>query len=361
MDKKLLETYTDYLMVSTSYTTATGLSELLGNEISHDKITRFLAKDDFESKDLWKLVKADVKKIESMEGVVIFDDTIQEKRFMQENELNCYHWDHAKGRSVKGVNILNCLYNNTDINIPVAYEIIKKPIQFYDEKTKKMKRKSEKNKNEIFRDMIDTVMNNNVIFKYILADIWFCSNENMKHIKQQHTKDFIMGTKSNRLVALSPQDKKEGNYVSISSLNIGTDTTKKVWIEGVPFPVLLFKKIFTNKDGSTGIMYLLCSDLKLTPSRIYTIYQKRWNVEEYHKSTKCNTSLGKSPASTVRTQGNHIFASLYAYFKFELLKMKTQLNHFAIKSKIYLHALKNAFQELQNIKGSPSLHCCKNA
>lgn len=82
MDKKLLETYTDYLMVSTSYTTATGLSELLGNEISHDKITRFLAKDDFESKDLWKLVKADVKKIESMEGVVIFDDTIQEKRFM---------------------------------------------------------------------------------------------------------------------------------------------------------------------------------------------------------------------------------------------------------------------------------------
>jgi hypothetical protein len=41
MDKQLLETYTDYLMSSFSYTTATGLSMMVEGEISHDKITRF--------------------------------------------------------------------------------------------------------------------------------------------------------------------------------------------------------------------------------------------------------------------------------------------------------------------------------
>ena len=352
MNSNILELYTDYLMTSTSYTTATGLSNLLDNEIKHDKITRFLSSDDFCSKDLWMLVKPTVREIESDKGVLIFDDTIQEKAYTKESELNCYHWDHSKGRNIKGINILNCLYNNQDINVPVSYEIIKKPIQFCDLKTKKVKRKSEKNKNEIFRETIDQSIQNQIKFSYILADIWFCSNENMKHIKSEHGNDFIMGIKANRLIALSVEDKKEGNFMNISALHMKTDTARKIYIKGLSFPVLLFKKIFTNKDGSTGIMYLVCSNLILTPSEIYTIYKKRWNVEEYHKSIKCNASLGKSPANTVRTQSNHIFASLYAYFKFELIKIKTNLNHFALKSKIYLKALKIAFHELQKFKSS---------
>jgi hypothetical protein len=54
MDKQLLETYTDYLMSSFSYTTATGLSILAEGNISHDKVTRFLSSEDFTSSELWK-------------------------------------------------------------------------------------------------------------------------------------------------------------------------------------------------------------------------------------------------------------------------------------------------------------------
>lgn len=355
MDTKVFDVYTDYLMTSTSQTTATGLSEVLDGEISHDRITRFLSSKDFDSKDLWRMVKSTVRKIESAEGVIIFDDTIQEKAYMGQNELNCYHYDHSKGRSVKGVNILNCLYHNEGVNIPVGYEIIKKPIWYSDIETKKEKRKSEKTKNKIFQEMIDVMGRNKIEFKYVLADIWFCSTENMEHIKITHEKDFIMGVKENRLVALSLEDKKKGKFENIKNLDMKTDTTIKVYLRGLDFPVLLFKKIFKNKDGSTGIMYLVCSDLELSPEKIYTIYQKRWNVEVYHKSIKCNTSLGKSPARTVRTQGNHIFSSIYAYFKFELLKIKSHCNHFALKSKIYMKALKVAFQELQNLQNTHNL------
>jgi len=77
------------------------------------------------------------------------------------------------------------------------------------------------------------------------------------------------------------------------------------------------------------------------------IYQKRWNVEPYHKSLKQNASLEKSPTQTVTTQTNHFFAALCGYIKLELLKSETKLNHFALKSKLYLHALHAAYTKLQ--------------
>ncbi len=39
----MLDIYSDYLLASFSYTTATGLSRLTEGEISHDQVTRFLS------------------------------------------------------------------------------------------------------------------------------------------------------------------------------------------------------------------------------------------------------------------------------------------------------------------------------
>ncbi|OQW91971.1 MAG: hypothetical protein BWK78_03070 [Thiotrichaceae bacterium IS1] len=73
-------------------------------------------------------------------------------------------------------------------------------------------------------------------------------------------------------------------------------------------------------------------------------------LECYHKSLKQNASLEQSPTQTLTTQTNHFFASLYAYLRLETLKMSTKLNHFALKSKIYLTAIRSAFEELRRLK-----------
>ena len=65
-----------------------------------------------------------------------------------------------------------------------------------------------------------------------------------------------------------------------------------------------------DEDGSEGVLYLVNSDLALDYERMSTIYQRRWKVEEYHKSLKSNASLARSLAKTIRTQSNHVFASL---------------------------------------------------
>ncbi len=49
MNTDLLELYSDYLISSFSYTTATGLSKMTGGEVSHDKITRFLSEKELNS------------------------------------------------------------------------------------------------------------------------------------------------------------------------------------------------------------------------------------------------------------------------------------------------------------------------
>lgn len=114
----------------------------------------------------------------------------------------------------------------------------------------------------------------------------------------------------------------------------------------------LVRQVFENKDGSTGILYLVSSDTTLGRDAILAVYKKRWAIEVFHKSLKQNAALGGAPVRTIKTQNNHIFASLYAVFKLECLKIKHRLNHFALRSKIYLNALKSAFQELQMLKAA---------
>ena len=157
MNTKHLDLYTDYLAVTFGYATATGLSDMLDGSISHDKITRFLADGEWSSRELWKQVKSTVRKIETEDGVLIFDDTVQEKPWMDENELICWHYDHCKGRSIKGIDMLNCLYHVDNISIPIAFDLVRKPIRFSDLKTRREKRRSEVTKNELMRAMMDKI------------------------------------------------------------------------------------------------------------------------------------------------------------------------------------------------------------
>ena len=182
MKKAELDLYTDYLLSSCGFATATGLSAMVDGAVSHDKVTRFLSAQQYASKDLWAVVKPTVRSIESGEGVLIFDDTIQEKAWTDESELMCWHYDHVSGRNVRGINLLNALYNCNGASIPVAFELVKKPTQYCDIQTRAVKRKSEVSKNELMRRMFQTCVNNDLKFRFVLTDSWFSSVENFEFI-----------------------------------------------------------------------------------------------------------------------------------------------------------------------------------
>lgn len=199
------------------------------------------------------------------------------------------------------------------------------------------------------RNMVQACVKNQIKFRTVLADVWFGSAENMTFVKKKIEKNFIFALKSNRTTAISKQDFKNNNFQRIDSLEMQEGATCKTYLKGLDFPVLLAKQVFKNKDGSTGTLYLASSDLTQDYSAIISLYQKRWNVETYHKSIKSNTGLAMSPTKTVRTQSNHFFMSIYSYFKLEILCLKTNFNHFALKTKLYIHALQASFSQLKEL------------
>lgn len=346
---RIADLYSDYLLASFGATTATGLSELLEGEISHDQVTRYLAGPKKTATDLWRTVKAFVRDVQSETGVLIIDDSIEEKPYTDENDIVCWHYDHSKDRMLKGINFLTALYSSQGVSVPVGFHLVAKTEKYIDAKTQKEKRRSPVSKNEVCHDLIKQAVRNRIPFRFVLFDVWFASAETMVFLKQKQHRDFICPLKTNRKVALSQADKQQGRYVRVDTLELEAQATREIYLEGVDFPLVLVKQVFTNEDGSIGLRYLVSSDTTLSFDDVTTTYHRRWGVECYHKSLKQNVSLAKSPTQTVTTQTNHFFAALCGFLTLEKLKMKTHLNHFMLKSKLYLNALHSAFATLRTL------------
>lgn len=349
-EKKLMELYTQYLMVSKGQVSNTVLSNLLDNEVSHDSFTRLLSHGTYTSGDLWRLAKPYVRSVECEDAVLIIDDHIEAKPYMDENDLICWHYDHTVGREVKGINQVSMLYYSNDCSIPVGFRFVHKTEKIFDVKKNKEKRVSAISKQEHYRALLKEARLHQITYKYVLNDIWYCSAENIVFIQEELGKYFVMPTKDNRNVALNRKDKKNGVYQALNTVDLSGNSPVEVWIEGVEFPLHVVKQVFHNKDGSEGCMYLLTNDLSLDSAQIFTIYQKRWKVEEHHKTIKSNLNYSNSPAHTAKTQANHCFMVLYAAIQWEKLSKNIGLNHFALKAKLYLKALRAAWDNLVLIK-----------
>ena len=345
----IADLYSDYLLASFGATTATGLSELLEGEVSHDQVTRYLAGAKKTATDLWRTVKSFVREVQSEAGMLIIDDSIAEKPYTDENDIVGWHYDHSKDRILKGINFLTVLYRSQGVNVPVGFHLVAKTEKYTDPKTQKEKRRSPVSKNDVCQDLIKQAVTNRLPFRFVLFDVWFASADPMAFIKQRQKRDFICPLKTNRKVAWSQADKQRGRYVRVDTLELEAQATREIYLEGVAFPLILVRQVFINEDGSIGIRYLVSSDTTLSFDALTTTYHERWEVECYHKSLKQNVSLAKSPTQTVTTQTNHFFAALCGFVKLERLKMGTKLNHFALKSKLYLNALRSAFATLRTL------------
>src|SRR5215212_3570490 len=92
-----------------------GLSKMSGGAVSHDKITSFLSEKDLDSLELRRLVKPLVRNLE--EGVSVTDDTVEEEPHTDESELVRWHYDLGQEETVKGLNLLNTLYQSGEISL----------------------------------------------------------------------------------------------------------------------------------------------------------------------------------------------------------------------------------------------------
>ena len=65
-----------------------------------------------------------------------------------------------------------------------------------------------------------------------------------------------------------------------------------------------------------------------------------------NKTLKSHAALAKSLTKRERTQSNHCFMAIYAAGRLEGLRIKRRLNPFALRARLYLKAIRYAFDEL---------------
>ena len=98
-----LDLYTDYLLSSTGSTAATGLSRLLEGALSHDHITRWLSQATYGTADIWRQAKPLIRQAEARRpagefAVLIVNDSVLEKAYIDANKLIYTHLDHRQQR-----------------------------------------------------------------------------------------------------------------------------------------------------------------------------------------------------------------------------------------------------------------------
>jgi hypothetical protein len=351
------ELYVDYLIAHQGQVSAVDLSEILDKALSHDHITRTIAQPELDQKAFWKLVKPMVRQVEREDGCVVVDDFLVEKPHSTPNSIITVNWDHAKQHYILSINVLNFLYTVTSedglgqINLPLAFEVIAKTEAYTDAKTGKGKMRSPKTKNELMRERLDVLCHQNQVkFRYVLWDTWYSAAENMVFVVKNLNKHFVGAIKDNRKLALLGPDGSVGELKPVSQQELQPGLVYRVRMESVPFDLFLIKKVYKNIDGTTAVAFLVTSDGSLQAEQIFQLYQKRWKVEESHKSVKQNAGIAQSPTKMERSQKNHLFAAMFGLALLEKLKIAHRMNHFALKHKIYLKALKTAWQEIQALK-----------
>jgi hypothetical protein len=336
MNRDLIDLYSDYLITAFGQTSATNLSRALNFDLSHDTITRFLNDQELTSRDYWKIVKPMIRRVQTPDASIAIDDFIVPKPHSDENGVVAWFFDHTSNTHVQGINIVDAVYVTNEACVPLDLEVIKKFEYKIDVATGKPFREQVRTKHEIYRSFIENAIANNVPFKIVLNDVWFASAENMIFVKREMGKEFIMPVKSNRQIKLIGEQK----YQAVSELNLEAGKAVDARIEGVPFTVRLVKAVFKNEDGSVGVLFLVSSLHDWTGKALIAAYQKRWRVEEQHKSVKQNASIRRSPVQLVVGRVNHVFCAFVGVLKLEVLRVGTGLNHFALRNKFFVQALK---------------------
>ena len=347
--KEAQNLYKEFLIIQNDKACATSLSDLTDGVVKHDCITRTLNTSTLNSKDVWKASKMITK--QSKNNILSIDNSILQKPHSNTNEIINWFYDHTESRAVKGINLISAVMINDNHVVPIGYDIQTKDIINIvkdEDGNDKLKRQARYSINEIARQIVKTAINN-VSFDYLTADRWFASKENLTFFNQNKIK-YVIGITSNRLVAKNRQDLKSGNYTRIKDLGLKENGSTKVYLKDVQSMVVVTRIVFKNGNTITGEIYLITNDLSLASNHISDIYQKRWEIEVYHKSIKQNVSICKSPTKIAISQKNHLCLALLAFIELEKLKLVSSSNHYALKRKMIIAANKASYEELQKMK-----------
>lgn len=320
--------YVEYLISTPINYTCTNLAEHF-DDVSHDVVSDYLARDKQTSRHLWDLVENLLD--DSPDAWLIIDDSVQNKQYSRSIEMVKLQYSGAVGGLVRGIGVVNLVHTSGEDgdHFPVDFRVYAKEA---DGKTK----------NDHFQEMLlRAVVEKRIQAKRVLFDSWYASWENLKHV---HRLGLIFYTtlKSNRLISLS----KESGYIHLDQIEWSEEQLINgivVKLKKVPFKVKLFKVVATNGD----IDWIITNDLDetVTTQVAQEADELRWQVEEFHRELKQLTGSEKCQCRKARSQRNHLACCYHAWVSLKVQAKAFNKTIYRVHTDLFSDYLRN---ELRN-------------
>jgi hypothetical protein len=317
--------YIEYLLHTPINYTGSNLANHL-EEVSHDAVSDYLAREKATARQIWELAKEVIK--DSGDTYLIVDDSVQDKRYSRKIELVKNQYSGAEHGLVNGIGIVNLVHSDGIDFAPIDYRIYA-PGQ--DSKTK----------NEHFRDMlIKAKTDKGILANTVLFDSWYGSVENIKLIHRMGMQ-FITTLKENRRISLS----KEGGYIHLEEIVWTEEQLRygvKIRLQEVPFHVQLFKLV--APDGNIDWVLTNCPE-KISADLVQQENKVRWNIETMHRELKQLTGIEKCQARHARSQRNHISYCYQAWFALKKKAKEADITVYALRNNLFSEYLKKVLRQ----------------
>jgi hypothetical protein len=300
----LLKTHVNY--------TCTNMSE--HTDLSHDKITRFLASNPMSEHHFYEQVHIDSDLPSG--GYIIFDDTVIDKSHSHQIEMVRRQYSGNAGGVIKGIGIVNMLYYVPKLErwYLLSYRIFDPDID-------------NKSKIDHVTDLLQESEQNCIAYVGVLMDTWYAVSS-LFQLVNAYGKYFYCPIKSNRLVQVHANsiylpmgeliwDKKQlqnGRAIKVKNLNMSV-------------------KVFKIAVSTNRIDYVLTNDLSdKTTEQIILIQKMRWHIECLHRELKQLTGIEKCQCRKALSQRTHIFCAMLVWNKIKEIAYDTFLSAYQVKA-----------------------------
>jgi hypothetical protein len=323
--------YVEYLLATPGNYTCTNLAQHLEGEQaqSHDAISDFLRREKLTPRGLWQVVQSLLQ--DGPECYLIFDDSVQDKRYSHQIEMVKLQYSGAEGGLVRGIGVLNLLHSSGAATDEGEFYAV--DYRIYDPAS------DGKTKNQHFREMLlRAVSDKELQAQTILFDSWYALVDNLKLIERLK-RFFVTTLKSNRLVSLS----KEQGYIHLHEIEWIPERLQHgvlVKLKELPFLVRLFKIVAPNGD----IDWLITNrsdtgegdnQRAITAQDVEAQNALRWQIEQLHRELKQLTGSEKCQCRKARSQRNHLACCYLAWLSLKVHAQSLKVTLYTARNQVW--------------------------
>ena len=241
---------------------------------------------------------------QTLDGYVIFDDTVVDKRYAKEIALAKKQYSGNARGPINGIgNLVTCVYVNRVLD---RFWLI--DYRIYD------LRSDGKTKLDHVQEMLSVFVDvRNLAFSTVLMDSWYATKSVMLHIESLG-KTYYCPLKSNRRVDDSNATRPYQRMDALEWMPLELESGKRIKIRG--FPKNQKVKVFRVASSSRRTDYVVTNDLNQSEASIAeTVCAWRWKIEQFHREAKQLTGLEKCQCRLSRIVRNHIACAFLVWIR----------------------------------------------